>query len=130
METNQMSEINHITKQVIGCAIEVHKNLGVGLLESVYEECLFHELITTTNFKVERQKEIPVLYKGIKMECGFRADLIVENKVVLELKAIQEIHAIHKAQINTYTKLTNCKVGLIINFNSIILTKGIYRWII
>jgi GxxExxY protein len=130
MEINQMAEINHITQQVIGCAIEVHKNLGVGLLESVYEECLFHELITTTNFKVERQKEIPVIYKGLKMECGFRADLIVENKVVLELKAIQEIHPIHKAQINTYTKLTNFKVGLIINFNSILLTKGIYRWII
>ncbi|WP_375561662.1 GxxExxY protein [Bernardetia sp. OM2101] len=130
METKHMEKINEITKKIIGCAIEVHKNLGVGLLESVYEECLFHELIALAKLKVERQKEIPVLYKGLKMNCAFRADLIVENKVVLELKSVTEIHPIHKAQINTYTKLTNCKVGLIINFNSILLTKGIYRWII
>ncbi len=129
METPQMQEINKITEKVIACAIEVHKHLGAGLLESVYEECLFYELKTTTNFKIERQKEIPVIYKGAKLDCAFRADLIVEDKVILELKSINEINNVHKAQLNTYLRLTNCKVGLILNFNAVLLKNGIFRWI-
>jgi GxxExxY protein len=129
METPQTQEINKITEKVIASAIEVHKHLGAGLLESVYEECLFYELKTTTNFKIERQKEIPVICKGAKLDCAFRADLIIEDKVILELKSINEINNVHKAQLNTYLRLTNCKVGLILNFNAVLLKNGIFRWV-
>ena len=123
METNQMQEINKITEKVIACAMEVHKHLGAGLLESVYEECLYYELTTTTNYKIERQKEIPVIYKGIRLDCAFRADFIVEDKVILELKSVKEIDNVHKSQLNTYLRLTNCRVGLILNFNAVLLKK-------
>ncbi|WP_338790993.1 GxxExxY protein (plasmid) [Bernardetia sp. Wsw4-3y2] len=123
-------EINQITSKIIGCAIEVHKDLGAGLLESAYEECLFYQLISTTNLKVERQKAIPLIYKQVEMECAFRADFIIEDKVIVELKSVSEIHPIHKAQLNTYMKLTNSKVGLLINFNTVLLKNGIHRWII
>ena len=121
-------EINQITRQVLGCCIEVHKAVGMGLLESVYEECLFYELSNNTNLFIERQKPIEVIYKDVKMPCGFRADFVIENQVILELKSVTEIHPIHKAQLMNYMKLANCRVGLLINFNVELLMKGVTRW--
>ncbi len=94
-----------------------------------FEECLYYELTTTTNYKVERQKEIPVIYKGIRLDRAFYADLVIENKVILELKSVKEIDNTHKSQLNTYLRLANCKVGLILNFNAVLLKDGISRWI-
>lgn len=114
------------TAAIIGAAIEVHRHLGPGLLESAYELCLCHEL-TLLGLVFKRQVELPVSYKGLKLDCGYRIDLIVEQKVVLELKAIERILAIHQAQLLTYMKLSNVRVGLLINFNVPILTQGIMR---
>lgn len=114
---------NKITETIIGSAIKVHKALGPGLLESAYEECLFYEL-TKSNLKIERQKPIPLVYN---LDCGFRADLIVENKVIIELKSVDGLNNLHLAQILTYLKLANCKIGLLINFNVVKLTDGIKR---
>ncbi|PIY08221.1 MAG: GxxExxY protein [Flexibacter sp. CG_4_10_14_3_um_filter_32_15] len=121
-------KINQITEQVIGSCIEVHKSVGMGLLESVYEECLFYELSKNTKLFVERQKPIEVIYKDVVMPCGFRADFVIENKVILEIKSVTEIHPIHKAQLMNYLKLANCQVGLLINFNVKLLRNGITRW--
>ncbi|OQA87119.1 MAG: hypothetical protein BWY27_01080 [Bacteroidetes bacterium ADurb.Bin234] len=117
---------DEITKQIIGCAIEVHKKLGPGLLESVYEECLQYELLQR-NLLVKRQLTLPVVYKDIRMETGYRLDLIVENKVIIEIKSVGAINDVHKAQILTYLKLMGCKVGILINFNVYKLTDGICR---
>ncbi|MGA1823226.1 MAG: GxxExxY protein [bacterium] len=116
------------TKQIIGAAIEVHRHLGPGLLESAYEECLCHELYLH-GLKFERQRHLPLEYKGIKLDCGYRMDIVVEEKVVLELKVIDTIATIHEAQLLTYLKLSGMKVGLIINFNVPILKEGIKRLI-
>jgi GxxExxY protein len=114
------------TEAIIGAAIEVHRELGPGLLESAYEECFCHELhLRALNF--QRQVELPVVYKGLKLDCGYRLDVIVENLVVVELKAIEQILPIHQAQLITYLKLTGKKVGLLINFNVAILKNGIVR---
>ncbi len=121
-------EINQITQQVIGSCIEVHKAVGMGLLESVYEECLFYELSKNTKLFIERQKPIEVIYKDVTMPCGFRADFVIEGKVILELKSVNEIHPIHKAQLMNYMKLANWKVGLLVNFNVELLKNGIVRW--
>lgn len=123
-----MSEINenNITDKVIGCAIKVHKALGPGLLESAYEECLFYEL-AKHDFLVERQKGLPLIYENVKLDCGYRVDLIIENKVIVELKAVEALNDIHMAQIITYLKLSNCKVGLLINFNVVKLMDGLKR---
>ena len=104
----------------------IHVKLGPGLLESVYEEILYYEL-TSIGLKVERQKQLPVVWKGKKMELGFRTDLIVENKVIIEIKSVQEIHPVHPKQLFTYLKLTNMKLGLLINFNSPLIKTGITR---
>ncbi|MBR07407.1 MAG: GxxExxY protein [Rickettsiales bacterium] len=109
-------EINDITNVIIGAAIKVHSELGPGLLESAYSECLAYEL-GEVGLKVEREKTMPVVYKGIQLECGYRIDLLVEDKVVVELKAVKSIEDVHMAQILTYLKLANCKIGLLINFN-------------
>jgi GxxExxY protein len=122
-------EINSITEAIIGAAIEVHRELGPGLLESTYEECLAHEL-TLRQIPFERQKAIPVIYKGASLECGFRVDLLVANAVVVELKAIESLTPVHDAQVITYLKLTGCKVGLLINFNVTLLKKGIRRLVL
>ena len=111
---------------VIGCAIEVHKELGPGLLESAYELALLHEL-TLTDIQVRRQSEIPIKYKGTELGAGFRADLIVNDSLLLELKAVDEIKNIHRAQIITYLKLLNFKRGLLLNFNTVLLKDGIKR---
>jgi len=118
-----------LTKVIIGCAIDVHKELGPGLLESAYEECLYYELIKH-GLAVERQKAIPVVYKEIKLDCGYRADLIVENKVIIELKTVDEFNPVHEAQILTYIKFAEKKLGLLINFNVLRLKDGIKRYIL
>jgi len=118
-----------ITKVIIGCAIDVHKELGPGLLESAYEECLYYEL-QKAGLKVEKQKAIPVVYKEIKLDCGYRADLIVEDKIVIELKTVDEFNPVHEAQILTYLKFADKKLGLLINFNVLRLKVGIKRYIL
>jgi GxxExxY protein len=118
-----------ITKVIIGCAIDVHKELGPGLLESAYEECLYYEL-QKAGLKVEKQKAIPAVYKEIKLDCGYRADLIVEDKIVIELKTVDEFNPVHEAQILTYLKFAEKKLGLLINFNVLRLKDGIKRYIL
>lgn len=115
-----------LTEQIIGAAIEVHKSLGPGLLESAYEECLCHEL-ELRGLKFERQKPIPLKYKGIKLDCGYRIDILVENKVIIELKTVEQIMPVHEAQLLTYLRLANIKVGLIMNFYVPVLKDGIRR---
>jgi len=115
-----------LTEQIIGAAIEVHKALGPGLLESVYEECLCHEL-HLRGLRFQRQVTVPVIYKGVSLDCGYRLDLIVAEIVILELKCIERILAIHEAQLLTYLKLLDKPVGFIINFNVPALKHGIVR---
>ena len=117
---------NRITEKIIGCAIEVHRNLGPGLLESAYEECLSYEL-KQTGLKFERQVPLPVVYKGINLECGYRMDIVVENLIVVELKAIEKILPVHEAQLLSYLKIHNKKIGLLINFHVPVLKSGLKR---
>ena len=119
-------DINKLTGEIIGAAIEVHKVLGPGLLESAYEECLCYELMLRKN-PLERQKELPIEYKGIQLDCGYRMDLVVAEMVIVELKACDNLMPIHEAQLLTYLKLTNMKIGLLINFNVSVLKDGIKR---
>lgn len=119
-------EINKITESIIGAAIEVHRTLGPGLLESAYEECLCHEL-DLRNIPYEKQKQLPVVYKGKTLDCGYRLDLLVDDVVVVEIKAVQELLPIHEAQVLTYLRLGNWRVGLLINFNVPLLKRGIKR---
>jgi len=123
-----VKEINAITEAVIGAAIAVHRALGPGLLESAYEACLTYELVDR-GWSVERQKALPVVYRGVKVDCGYRIDLLVERKVIIELKAVDRLDPIHQAQLLSYLKLSGCKVGLLINFNVKILKTGIRRLI-
>ena len=120
---------NEITHEIIGAAIEVHKHLGPGLLESAYEECLFHEL-QLRNLKVERQKPVPVVYKETKLECGYRLDLLVEGKIVVELKSVEALGPIHEAIMMTYLRMSGHKLGLLINFNVNVLKDGVRRFIL
>jgi len=122
-------EINQITEKIIGCSIEVHKQLGPGLLESAYEECLYYEL-KSMGLSVKKQLALPLVYKDIKLDAGYRIDLLVENKVIVEIKSVDALAEIHKAQLMTYLKLADIKVGLLLNFNVIQLKDGIVRWII
>jgi GxxExxY protein len=119
-------EINQLTKRVIGACIEIHKTLGPGLLESAYEECLSHEL-RLAGFGFERQRPLPVTYKGVQLDCGYRLDLVVEEKLVVELKAVEALLPIHEAQLLTYLKLSGLTIGLLINFNVPVLRRGIKR---
>ncbi len=125
-EPQRGMEENKITEIIIGCGIKVHKALGSGLLESAYEECLYYELLKT-NLKTEKQKALPLIYEEVKLECGYRADIMVENKIIIEIKAIDALNDIHLAQVLTYLKLSKCKVGLLINFNVLKLTEGLRR---
>ena len=122
-------DINDLTGQIIGAAIEVHKALGPGLLESVYEECFSHEL-GLRRIQYERQYPIPVKYKGVQLDCGYRIDLLIENLVILELKSLDSLEPVHEAQVLTYLKLTGRKIGLLINFNVPVLRDGIKRLIL
>jgi GxxExxY protein len=115
-----------LTEEIIGAAIEVHKSLGPGLLEGVYEECLCHEL-TLRGLAFERQLLVPVVYKGVTLDCGYRLDLMVANLVILELKSIDRVLPIHEAQLLTYMRLLSKPVGFIINFNVPALRNGIVR---
>jgi len=122
-------EINSITEKIIGCAIEVHKALGPGLLESAYEECLIYEL-QNAGLSVEQQKPVPVIYKEVKLDYGYRIDILVENTVVIELKTVDEFNPVHEAQVLTYMKFAEKKIGLLINFNVKLLKQGIKRYVI
>jgi GxxExxY protein len=122
-------DLNTITERIIGAAIEVHKVLGPGLMESAYEECLCREL-ALSGFGVERQLPLPVEYKGVKLDCGYRLDLLVEQSVVVEIKSLSSIEPIHEAQLLTYLKLGGCKLGLLVNFNTPVLKDGIRRRIL
>lgn len=119
-------EINEITKNIIGAAIEVHRTLGPGLLESTYEACLFYEL-EQMGLYVERQVELPIKYKNVSLEAGYRIDLIVENEVIVELKSVKELLPVHTAQIITYMKISNKSKGLLMNFNEAKLIDGVKR---
>ncbi|PTN09910.1 GxxExxY protein [Mangrovibacterium marinum] len=119
-------EINKITEQILRCAYNVHSALGPGLLESAYEECLFYELIQS-GFLVQKQKALPLVYKDVKLDAGYRIDLLVENKVVVEIKSVEALSDVHIAQVLTYLKLSGCKIGLLLNFNVASLKHGIKR---
>ena len=112
--------------RIIGALIEVHRTLGPGLLESAYEECLCHEL-HLRGLSFQRQVDLPVPYKGLRLDCGYKMDVVVENEIVLELKSIEKILPVHEAQLLTYLKLSGKPVGLLINFNVPLLTRGIIR---
>ncbi len=120
MHENELSEI------IIGAAINVHKKLGPGLLESAYEECLYYEL-NKNSLNVEKQKPMPLIYDDVKLDVGYRIDIMVENKVVIEIKSVEALNDVHLAQVLTYLKLSNCKLGLLINFNVSKLVNGIRR---
>ncbi len=117
---------NEISEKIIGSAIEVHKILGPGLLENAYLECLFYEL-QKAGLKVEKQKALPLIYKEVKLDAGYRLDLIVENKVIIEIKSVEALNDIHIAQVLTYLKLSGCKLGLLMNFNVLRLIDGLKR---
>jgi len=118
--------LNAITEKVIGCAIEVHKGLGPGLLESAYEKCLCYEL-SQTGLQFERQVPLPIVYKGVNLDCGYKLDIIVEDMVILELKAVERIIAIHEAQLLSYLKMLDKRIGLILNFHTPVMKSGIKR---
>ena len=120
--------MEEIFKKVLDCSFAVHTALGPGLLESIYEECLFFEL-KSKGLNVEKQKALPVLYKEIRLESGYRVDLIVENKIIVEIKSVETVIDVHYAQLLTYMKLSGCKLGLLVNFNVSHLKEGIKRMI-
>ena len=115
---------NEVSEKIIGCAIEVHKSLGPGLLEGAYLECLFYEL-QSIGLKVEKQRALPLVYKEIKLDAGYRLDLIVEDKVIIEVKSVEALNDVHVAQVLTYLKLSGCKVGLLMNFNVLKIVEGL-----
>ena len=120
------ARLNRITEAIIGAAMNVHRALGPGLLESAYEACLLHEL-AQAGLKVVQQKPLPIIYRGVTLDCGYRLDLMVEDEVILEIKSLEKLLPIHKAQLMSYLKLASCNVGLLINFNVEVLKHGIQR---
>lgn len=126
LRMNDDSRLSAITEKIIGSAINVHRELGPGLLESAYEACLVHEL-AGAGLKVEQQKTLPVIYQNVKLDCGYRLDLLVENEVIVEIKAVEKLISVHSAQLLSYLKLSGCRVGLLINFNVEMLKTGIKR---
>jgi len=122
-------EFDELSRRVIGCALEVHRELGPGLLESAYGQCLAHEL-TLKGIPFELQKAMPVDYKGVQIDCGYRVDLLVDGKIVLELKAVVAFEPIHETQILTYMKLAKVRTGLLINFNVPLLRHGVQRFVL
>jgi len=125
-EETRRERSNRLTEKIIGCAIEVHKRLGPGLLESAYEECLCYEL-SQLNISFERQVAMPLTYKGVKLECGYKIDLVIDDLVIIELKTVERFHPIHEAQLLSYLKLDGKKLGLLINFHVPVLRDGIKR---
>ena len=122
------NKYSDLTSKIIGCAIEVHKTLGPGLLESAYEECLSYEL-RNANLKIEQQKALPVVYKEIRLDCGYRIDILVENTVIVELKSVDVLNPVHEAQILTYLKFSGKKIGLLMNFNVTLLKNGLKKYV-
>jgi GxxExxY protein len=122
-------EFDKVSREIIGAAIEVHKVLGPGLLESAYEKCLVYE-IARKGLSFERQKAIPVIYKEVFIDCGYRLDLLVENKIIVELKTVEFLNPVHEAQILTYMKFSGIRIGLLINFNVTILKNGFRRFVL
>ncbi|MBP4139532.1 GxxExxY protein [Flavobacterium geliluteum] len=120
-----MSE-NELSRIVFNCALKVHQSLGPGLLENAYEECLFYEL-KKLGLEIEKQRPLPLFYEEVKLDIGYRLDIIVENKLILEIKSVDALNEVHFAQLLTYLKLTNCKLGLLINFNVALIKNGIRR---
>jgi len=118
-----------LTGEIHGAAIEVHKEIGPGLLESAYEECLCREL-SLRGLSFQRQVPLPVAYKGVKLDCGYKLDLVVEDKVILELKSVRQIEPIHEARLLTYLRLSGKKVGLLMNFNTAVMKDGIKRMVL
>jgi len=123
---NENEKLNKITETIIGAAIDVHRALGPGLLESAYEACMVYEL-AQVGLKAEQQKPLPIVYREVKLECGYRMDLMIEDEVIVEIKSIEKLLPIHQAQLLSYLKLSDCKVGLLINFNVKVLKNGIKR---
>jgi len=119
-------EDNEITEKIIGCAIMVHKAFGPGLLESAYQSCLYYELVKS-GLTVEKEKPLPLVYEEVKLDCGYRMDLVIERRIIVEVKSMDAISDIHLAQILTYLKLNNSRFGLLINFNVLKLKDGIKR---
>ena len=117
---------NEISKIIFDCALKVHKALGPGLLESSYEACLFYEL-KKTGILIEKQKPLPLIYEEVKLDIGYRVDLIIENKVIIEIKSVEALNDVHIAQMLTYLKLSGCKLGMLINFNVSLIKNGIKR---
>ncbi len=124
----EITELNNLTQTVIGCAITVHKKLGAGLLESVYRQCLVHELKKLSIF-AEQEISVPLEYDGIFFETAFRADILVNRTLLIEIKNVEKINDVHKAQTLTYTKILNYPIGLLINFREVLLKNGIHRFI-
>jgi GxxExxY protein len=124
-----MTSRDALTDRVIGLAIEVHRNLGPGLLESAYEECLSYEL-GEAGIAFRRQVPLPVVYKAVRLDCGYRMDMLVEDRLVLELKTVEKLLPVHDAQLLTYLRLSGCPVGLLLNFNSSVLRDGIRRMVL
>lgn len=123
---NQKDRLSKITETIIGCAINVHKELGPGLLEYAYEACLLYDL-SQTKMKIESQKPLPIIYKNVKLDCSYRLDLLIEDDVIVEIKSVEKLLPIHKAQLLSYLKISGLKVGLLINFNVELLKDGIIR---
>jgi GxxExxY protein len=117
---------NEISKIVFECALKVHKTLGPGLLESAYEECMFYEL-KRSNLRVEKQKALPLVYEEVKLDVGYRVDVIIEDKFIVEIKSVEALNDVHLAQLLTYLRLSDCKLGLLINFNVKLLKNGVRR---
>ena len=117
---------NEISSIIVDSALKVHKSLGPGLLESSYEECLYYEL-KKSGLYVEKQKPLPLVYEEVKLEIGYRIDLLIENKVIIEVKSVEAINNVHLAQVLTYLKLSDCKLGMLINFNVALIKNGIRR---
>ena len=120
---------DELSKRVIGCAIEVHRNLGPGLLESTYEQCLAHEL-KCAGIPFMVQHPLPVNYSGVKLDCGYRVDLFIDTKIIVELKSVEKLLPIHQAQLLTYMKLAEIKIGLLMNFNVRFMKNGIKRMVL
>jgi len=119
-------DVDRLTERIIGAAIAVHRELGPGLLESAYEACLAYEL-ERAGLKVERQKPLPVTYRDVTLDCGYRADLLVDESVIVEIKAVEHVEPVHRAQALSYLRMSGCKVGLVINFNVKMLKDGVHR---
>lgn len=124
----ELERLNRITETIIGAAIQVHRTLGPGLLESAYVACLAYEL-KKRGFSTEEQKPVPLIYEQVKLECGYRMDILVENSVVVEIKSVEALAPIHEAQVLSYLRLSGCKIALLINFNVTVLKDGIRRFI-